>query len=55
MQNTNNQEMLKWWGQYIESSGDMEAALQIYQKADDWYSQVNRFISFINILFNEFY
>lgn len=40
MQNTTDREMLKWWGQYIESSGDMEAALAIYQKAEDWYSQV---------------
>lgn len=41
MQNTTDREMLKWWGQYIESSGDMDAALDIYQKAEDCYSQVN--------------
>ncbi|KNC28438.1 hypothetical protein FF38_06009 [Lucilia cuprina] len=40
MQNTTDPKMLKWWGQYVESSGDMDAALTIYQKAEDWYSQV---------------
>ncbi|KAI9582059.1 intraflagellar transport protein 140 homolog [Glossina fuscipes] len=40
MQNTSDPKMLKWWGQYIESSGDMDAALAVYQKAEDWYSQV---------------
>ncbi|XP_065366029.1 intraflagellar transport protein 140 homolog [Calliphora vicina] len=40
MQNTTDPKMLKWWGQYVESSGDMDAALIIYQKAEDWYSQV---------------
>lgn len=41
MQNTTDPKMLKWWGQYVESSGDMDAALAIYQKAEDWFSQVN--------------
>lgn len=45
MQNTNDPKMLKWWGQYVESSGDMDAALTIYQKAEDWYSQVNPYTS----------
>ncbi|XP_037936551.1 intraflagellar transport protein 140 homolog [Teleopsis dalmanni] len=40
MQNTTDPKMLKWWGQYVESSGDMDAALAIYQKAEDWFSQV---------------
>lgn len=40
MQNTTNPEMLKWWGQYIESTGDIESALKVYQKAEDWFSQV---------------
>ncbi|XP_013113218.2 intraflagellar transport protein 140 homolog [Stomoxys calcitrans] len=40
MQNTNDPKMLKWWGQYVESAGDMDGALTIYQKAEDWYSQV---------------
>lgn len=32
--------MLKWWGQYIESQGDMSSALKIYASAGDVYSQV---------------
>lgn len=40
MQNCSDPKMLKWWGQYIESSGDMDAALAVYQKAEDWFSQV---------------
>ncbi|EDW77675.1 uncharacterized protein Dwil_GK24432 [Drosophila willistoni] len=32
--------LLKWWGQYIESSGDMDGALAVYHKAEDWFSQV---------------
>lgn len=32
--------MLKWWGQYVESQGDMNSALKIYASADDIYSQV---------------
>ncbi|XP_049310514.1 intraflagellar transport protein 140 homolog [Bactrocera dorsalis] len=40
MQNCADPKMLKWWGQYIESSGDMDAALAVYQKAEDWFSQV---------------
>lgn len=32
--------MLKWWGQYIESQGDMNSALKIYANAGDIYSQV---------------
>lgn len=34
--------MLKWWAQYTESTGDMNAALKIYQKAEDWFSQVKK-------------
>lgn len=40
MEKTTDPKMLKWWGQYIESTGDMENALSVYQKADDWFSQV---------------
>ncbi|XP_018800098.1 PREDICTED: intraflagellar transport protein 140 homolog [Bactrocera latifrons] len=40
MQSCTDPKMLKWWGQYIESSGDMDAALAVYQKAEDWFSQV---------------
>lgn len=32
--------MLKWWGQYTESQGDMASALKIYASAGDVYSQV---------------
>ncbi|XP_030565569.1 intraflagellar transport protein 140 homolog isoform X1 [Drosophila novamexicana] len=40
IQTTSDPKMLKWWGQYVESSGDMDAALAVYSKADDWFSQV---------------
>lgn len=33
-------ELLKWWGQYVESQGDMGPALKYYQQANDVYSQV---------------
>lgn len=32
--------MVKWWGQYVESQGDMSSALKIYANAGDIYSQV---------------
>jgi len=41
IQTTSDPKLLKWWGQYIESSGDMDAALAVYHKAEDWFSQVN--------------
>lgn len=44
MQNTTDPNLLKWWAQYIESTGDMESAFKFYQKADDWFSQVDRYI-----------
>ncbi|XP_030384608.1 intraflagellar transport protein 140 homolog [Scaptodrosophila lebanonensis] len=40
IQTTTDPKMLKWWGQYVESSGDMEGALAVYHRAEDWYSQV---------------
>lgn len=40
IQTTTDPKLLKWWGQYIESSGDMDAALSVYHKAEDWFSQV---------------
>ncbi|ERL85430.1 hypothetical protein D910_02850 [Dendroctonus ponderosae] len=40
MTKTKDKEMLKWWGQYIESQGDMNSALKIYASAGDIYSQV---------------
>ncbi|XP_022916343.2 intraflagellar transport protein 140 homolog [Onthophagus taurus] len=47
MMQTNDAEMLKWWGQNIESQGDMGNALKIYVKAGDVYSQV-RVLCFMN-------
>jgi intraflagellar transport protein 140 len=41
--------MLKWYAQYIESTGDMESAFKIYQKAEDWFSQV-RILCFLGQL-----
>ncbi|XP_072382747.1 intraflagellar transport protein 140 homolog isoform X1 [Diabrotica undecimpunctata] len=40
MSKTKDKEMLKWWGQYVESQGDMVSALKIYANAGDIYSQV---------------
>lgn len=40
IQNTSDAKLLRWWGQYVESSGDMDAALAVYSKAEDWFSQV---------------
>jgi intraflagellar transport protein 140 len=40
MQSTTDPEMLKWYAQYIESTGDMESAFKIYQKSEDYFSQV---------------
>lgn len=39
--------MLKWWGQNIESQGDLNSALKIYTQAGDIYSQV-RVLCFMN-------
>lgn len=39
--------MLKWWGQNLESQGDMKNALKIYGQAGDVYSQV-RVLCFMN-------
>lgn len=41
MSDSTDQHMLKWWAQYTESTGDMNGALKIYQKAEDWFSQVS--------------
>ncbi|KAH8393888.1 hypothetical protein KR215_005842 [Drosophila sulfurigaster] len=40
IQSSTDPKLLKWWGQYVESSGDMDAALAVYSKAEDWFSQV---------------
>ncbi|XP_059617138.1 intraflagellar transport protein 140 homolog [Phlebotomus argentipes] len=49
MASTTDSSMLKWWGQYVESTGDMEMAFKIYQKANDWFSQV-RILCFLGQL-----
>ena len=30
----------KWWGEYLESLGEMEAALHFYELAEDHFSAV---------------
>lgn len=40
MQETNDPNLLKWWAQYIESTGDMDEAFNVYQKAEDRFSQL---------------
>ncbi|XP_031624107.1 intraflagellar transport protein 140 homolog isoform X2 [Contarinia nasturtii] len=40
MSDSTDANMLKWWAQYTESTGDMNGALKIYQKAEDCFSQV---------------
>ncbi|KAB0793767.1 hypothetical protein PPYR_13387 [Photinus pyralis] len=40
MSTTTEPELLKWWGQYIESQGDLNGALRTYAKAGDIYNQV---------------
>lgn len=40
MQSTTDKGLLNWWAQYVESTGDIEGALEVYQRADDWYAQV---------------
>lgn len=42
MNDVSDPNMLKWWAQYTESQGNMAEALKIYQKADDWFSQVTK-------------
>lgn len=41
--------LTQWYAQYIESTGDMESAFKIYQKAEDWFSQV-RILCFLGQL-----
>lgn len=41
MKDITDPHMQKWWAQYTESQGDMNGALKIYQKAEDWFSQVD--------------
>ncbi|KAI4456192.1 hypothetical protein MML48_8g00010237 [Holotrichia oblita] len=47
MSKTNDPEMLKWWGQNLESQGDLNAALKAYMQAGDVFSQV-RVLCFMN-------
>ena len=37
---SHNKALLKWWAQFQESSGNMEAALKYYAAADDQISLV---------------
>ena len=30
----------RWWAQYMESTGDMEAAVRYYEKSQDFFSLV---------------
>uniref|UniRef100_A0AAG5DP30 Uncharacterized protein n=1 Tax=Anopheles atroparvus TaxID=41427 RepID=A0AAG5DP30_ANOAO len=46
MQTTSDPDLLRWWAQYVESSGDMEGAFKIYQRSEDWFAQV-RILCFI--------
>lgn len=39
--------MLKWWGQYLESQGNLNAALRVYSNANDIYSQA-RILCYLN-------
>lgn len=53
MQETTDSNLLKWWAQYIESTGDMDEAYKVYQKAEDWFSQVTIFRNLLtNTTFN---
>lgn len=49
MQNTTDSKLLNWYAQFIESTGDMDGAFKVYQKAEDWFSQV-RILCFLGQL-----
>ena len=40
MAKTNDKELKRWWAQYMESTGEMELALQYYEMAEDYLSLV---------------
>ena len=40
IQKTNDKELKRWWAQYMESTGEMELALQYYELAQDYLSLV---------------
>ncbi|KAH8034397.1 hypothetical protein HPB51_023645 [Rhipicephalus microplus] len=42
-------EMIKWWAQYMESVGEMEAALQFYEAARDYLSLLRVHCYFGNV------
>lgn len=49
MQKTTDKNLLKWWAKYIESTGDMDSAFKVYQRAEDWFSQI-RILCFLGQL-----
>ena len=40
IQKTSDKELKRWWAQYMESTGEMELALQYYELAQDYLSLV---------------
>ena len=40
VQKTNDKSLKRWWAQYMESTGEMELALQYYELAEDYLSLV---------------
>ncbi|EEC12043.1 conserved hypothetical protein [Ixodes scapularis] len=49
MRNSRNKDMLKWWAQYMESIGEMEAALQFYEASEDYLSLLRVHCYFNNV------
>ncbi|XP_064457702.1 intraflagellar transport protein 140 homolog [Ornithodoros turicata] len=46
---SNNKTLLKWWAQYMESIGEMEAALRYYEAAEDYLSLLRVYCYFNNV------
>ena len=40
IQKSSDKELKRWWAQYMESTGEMELALQYYELAEDYLSLV---------------
>ena len=40
LQKSNDKELKRWWAQYMESTGEMELALQYYELSEDYLSLV---------------
>ena len=40
IQKSNDKELKRWWAQYMESTGEMELALQYYELSEDYLSLV---------------